>query len=99
VPTRGVTASVSIDRSQINGNIFGVTADGTGGGIVKGTITESVISNNRQNGITASSTRSSVVFQVDRTTVAGNSNHGLVAGAAHHCCVEQKRAPFGGLFP
>jgi hypothetical protein len=82
VPASGMTATVSIDRSQINGNIFGIIGDGTSGGIIKGTITDSVVSGNAQNGITASSSGSSVVFQVDRTTVGSNGNHGLVAGGS-----------------
>jgi hypothetical protein len=82
VPASGMTAIVSIDRSQINGNIFGIIADGTSGGTIKGTITDSVISGNSQNGITASSSGTSVVLQVDRSTVASNGNHGLVAGGS-----------------
>jgi hypothetical protein len=81
-PLSGVTATVSINRSEINGNLFGIIGDGTSGGIIKGTITDSVVSGNAQNGITASSTGSSVVFQVDRTTVGSNGNHGLVAGGS-----------------
>jgi hypothetical protein len=79
VPASGVNASVSINRSEINGNIFGIVADGTSGGIIKGTITDSVVSGNGQNGITVSSSGSSAVFQVDRTTVGSNGNHGLAA--------------------
>jgi hypothetical protein len=81
-PASGVTATVSIDRSQINGNLFGIIADGTKGGVIKGTVTDSVVSGNSQNGITVSSTGSSVVLQVDQTTVASNGNHGLVAGGS-----------------
>jgi len=81
VPAMGATADVSIDHSQINGNVFGIIADGTGGGIIKGTITDSVVSGNSENGITVSSSGSSVVFQIDRTTVAKNF-HGLVAGGS-----------------
>jgi hypothetical protein len=79
VPGAGVTATVSIDGSEINGNIFGVIADGTQGGIVEGTITDSAVSGNTQNGITVSSSGTSVVFQVDGTTVTSNSNNGLAA--------------------
>jgi hypothetical protein len=101
VPASGVTATVSIDRSQINGNIFGIIADGTGGGIIKGTITDSVVSGNAQNGITVSSTGSSVVFQVDRTTVASNANHGLAAAGSGAGMLVSNSNVFnnaGGLF-
>jgi hypothetical protein len=36
VPASGMTATVSIDRSQIDGNIFGIVADGTQSGSVNG---------------------------------------------------------------
>jgi hypothetical protein len=101
VPGSGVTAQVSIDRSQINGNIFGIIADGTSGGIIKGTITDSVVSGNSQNGITASSSGSSVVFQVDRTTIGSNANHGLVAGGSGAGMLVSNSNVFnngGGLF-
>jgi hypothetical protein len=101
VPASGVTAQVSIDRSQINGNIFGIIADGTSGGIIKGTITDSVVSGNSQNGITVSSSGSSVVFQVDRSTVASNGNHGLVAGGSGAGMLVSNSNVFnngGGLF-
>jgi hypothetical protein len=101
VPGSGVAAQVSIDRSQINGNIFGIIADGTSGGIIKGTITDSVVSGNSQNGITVSSAGSSVVLQVDRTTVGSNANHGLVAGGSGAGMLVSNTNVFnngGGLF-
>jgi hypothetical protein len=82
VPGSGVTAQVAIDRSQINGNVFGVVADGTQGGTIRGTIKNSVVSGNTQNGITVSSSGTSVVLIVDGTAVASNGNHGLVAGGS-----------------
>jgi len=78
VPASGVVAKVSISHSQINGNVYGIIADGSAGGITKGTITDSVVSGNAKDAITVSSAGSSVVFHVDRTTVAGNLD-GLVA--------------------
>jgi hypothetical protein len=101
VPASGVTATVSINRSEINGNIFGIVADGTGGGIIKGTITDSVVSGNGQNGITVSSSGTSVVFQVDRTTVASNGNHGLAAAGSGAGMLVSNTNVFnngGGLF-
>jgi Right handed beta helix region len=101
VPASGVTATVSIDRSQINGNIFGIIADGTSGGIIKGTITDSVVSGNSQNGITVSSSGSSVVLQVDRATAASNGNHGLAAAGSNAGMLVSNSNVFnngGGLF-
>jgi hypothetical protein len=101
VPASGVTATVSIDHSQINDNLFGIIADGTAGGIIQGTITDSVVSGNGQNGITVSSSGSSVVFQVDRTTVGSNANHGLAAAGSGAGMLVSNTNVFnngGGLF-
>jgi hypothetical protein len=78
----GAQANVTITRTQINNNIFGIIADGTGGGIIRGTVTDSVFSNSADNGIVVSSTGSSVVFLIDQTAVSGNG-HGLVAGGSN----------------
>jgi hypothetical protein len=101
VPASGVAAAVSIDRSQINGNNFGIVADGTMGGTIKGTITDSVVSDNAQNGITVSSSGSSVVLQVDRTTVGSSGNHGLAAAGSGAGMLVSNTNVFnngGGLF-
>jgi hypothetical protein len=80
VPANGVHAEVSVDRSQINGNYFGIIADGTAGGTIRGTISDSVVSGNAQNGITVSTSGSgSAVLIIDQTKVTGNGNHGLAA--------------------
>ena len=78
-PASGVTARVSIDHSRINGNYFGILLDGTAGGIINGTINDSVVSGNVTNGITLHAASSSVTLLVDHTIVMGN-NFGLVAG-------------------
>jgi hypothetical protein len=81
-PASGGTAHVSIDHSRINNNYFGIVFDGTQGGIIQGTISDSVVSNNTENGITASTTSSNVLLVIDQTKVSGNL-HGLVAGGAN----------------
>jgi hypothetical protein len=81
VPATGVTANVSIDRSQINGNSFGVIADGTSGGTVKGTISDSVVSGNTVGGIAVTSSGSDVLLLVDQTKVSGNAYGLVVAGS------------------
>jgi hypothetical protein len=81
VPASGVTAEVSIDKSQITGNVFGIAGDGTSGGTVKGTISDSVVSGNSEDGIAAISSGSAAWFLVDQTKVAGNA-YGLAAGGS-----------------
>jgi hypothetical protein len=100
-PSSGVQAKISIENSRINNNNFGIIADGTLGGIIKGTITDSVVSGNSQNGITVSGSGSSAVFQVDRTTVGGNGNHGLAAAGSGSGMLVSNTNVFnngGGLF-
>jgi hypothetical protein len=83
VPASGVTAEVSINRSEINGNVFGIVGDGRSGGIIKGTIKDSVVSGNSENGITALSSGSSVLFVLDQTDVSTNATAGLFAGGSN----------------
>lgn len=78
----GVQVNVAITRTQVQSNYFGIVADGTLGGIIRGTISDSVVSGNVNNGITVSSTGSNVVLLVDQTKVSGN-NYGLVASGSN----------------
>jgi hypothetical protein len=80
-PASGIQAYVSINRTQIENNYFGIVADGNQGGIINGTISDSVVSGNIENGITASTTSSNVLLLIDQTKVSGNI-HGLVAGGS-----------------
>jgi hypothetical protein len=87
VPGSGTTVNVAIDHSQISGNYFGIVVDGRQGGIIKGTISDSVVSSNTENGITALSSGSSTVLTIDQTKVSANlaglfasgSNAGMLA--------------------
>jgi hypothetical protein len=81
VPGSGATATVSINRSEIEGNVFGIVGDGTSGGIVKGTISNSVVSGNAEDGIATIGSGSAVWFLVDQTEVSGNT-FGLAAGGS-----------------
>jgi hypothetical protein len=81
-PASGVTANVTIDRTRIENNRFGIIADGTGGGIVRGVVRDSVIAGSVSNGITVSTTSSSVVLSIDGCTISGNS-FGLAAAGAN----------------
>ena len=79
-PAAGIKADVSIERTRINHNFFGIVADGTAGGIIHGVVSDSVVAGNVNFGITASSAGASVVLLVESTKIASNS-YGLVAGA------------------
>jgi hypothetical protein len=60
-------------------NRAGIVGDGRQGGIIKGTISDSVVSGNTENGITAISSGSSVLFVTDQTKVTNNAAAGLFA--------------------
>ena len=77
-PASGVTATVTIERSVIENNRFGIIADGTSGGIIRGLVSDSSVSGSANNGITVSSSGASVVLGLHNVKVAGN-NFGLVA--------------------
>jgi hypothetical protein len=82
-PASGVQASVTIDRTRIENNFFGIIADGTGGGSIRGVVRDSVVSGNVHNGITVSASGAGVaVLMVENTTVAGN-DFGLVASGTN----------------
>jgi hypothetical protein len=81
-PPAGVQANVTITRTLIQRNYFGVFGDGRQGGTIRATIKDSVVSGNTENGITALSSGSSVVLIVDQTEVSGNLA-GLFAGGGN----------------
>jgi hypothetical protein len=101
VPASGAQANVAITGSKIEGNLFGVVADGTQGGTIRGAVKDSVVSGNTQNGMTVSSSGSSVVLIVESTGVSSNNNHGLVAGGSGAGMLVRTTAVFnngGGLY-
>jgi hypothetical protein len=77
-PTSGVQVTFAIEHSRINNNIFGIIADGTAGGTIRGIVSDSFVIGNANNGITAASAGTNVTLTVDNTKVSGN-NFGLVA--------------------
>jgi len=81
-PQSGIEANVTITRSQVQGNYFGIVGDGRSGGTISATISDSVVSGNAENGITVISSGSSVVFMIDQTKVTGNAAAGLFAGGS-----------------
>jgi hypothetical protein len=100
-PQSGVQANVTITRTQVQGNYFGIVADGTKGGTIRGVVKDSVVSGSAQNGITASSSGSSVVLMIDGTAVSSNNNHGLAAAGSGAGMLVRNSSVFnnaGGLF-
>jgi hypothetical protein len=81
-PGSGITATATIERSKITGNLFGIFADGTGGGSVRGTIASSTVGENTANGISANTNGTNVGLMVDNTVVSGNNN-GLAVGGTN----------------
>jgi hypothetical protein len=81
-PQSGAQANVTVTRTQIQGNYFGIFGDGRQGGTIRATIKDSVVSGSTENGITALSSGSSVVLIVDHTEVSGNLA-GLFAGGGN----------------
>jgi hypothetical protein len=94
VPASGVQANVTITRTQVQGNYFGIFADGRSGGIIKGAIKGSVVSGNTENGITALSSGSSVVFTIDQTEISGNLA-GLFAGGSNAGILARNSTVYG----
>jgi hypothetical protein len=93
-PQSGVQANVTINRTVINNNYFGIVGDGTSGGTIKGTISNSVVSGNTEDGIAAISSGSNVWFLVDRTEVSGNA-YGLAAGGSGTEILASNSSVFG----
>jgi hypothetical protein len=100
-PSSGVTILVDIEESHIIHNTFGIVASGTSGGSVEGAVNGSIVDLNNQNGITASTTSSSVVLVVINTEVLGNGNHGLAVAGSNAGMLVRSTKVFGnaaGLF-
>jgi Right handed beta helix region len=84
-PVNGTNVQATINRVEINNNKFGIVADGTAGtGFIHGTVRDSTVGNNSQNGITASqTTASNDTLVIDNVSVINNGNNGLaVSGVA-----------------
>jgi hypothetical protein len=84
-PQSGGSDLITVNRVQINNNKFGVVAsDDTLGSLkINGTVRDSTVGNNSQNGITVSeASGSDDTLVVDNVSVVGNANRGLVADGA-----------------
>jgi hypothetical protein len=77
-PGSGAQANITVERSRIENNFFGIIADGSGGGTIGGVVRDSVVSGSANNGITTSSTGTSTTLVVQNASVAANA-FGLAA--------------------
>lgn len=100
-PQSGVQANVTITRTQVQGDYFGIIADGTKGGNIRAVVKDSVVSGNTENGITAMTSGSTVWVLVEETAVSGNAN-GLVASGSGAEMLVRNTSVFNnstGLYP
>jgi hypothetical protein len=83
-PTGAASVTLSVNRTQVEGNSAGITVNSAAGasGVIKGLIRDSMVAGNTNNGITTSSAGTSVVLMVDNVGVVGN-NFGLVASGSN----------------
>ena len=71
-PASGVQASFAIERTVIRGNRWGIAADGTNGGSISGTASDSVVTGNSDVGILTQGSGPSVTVAVDNVRVTNN---------------------------
>ena len=79
-PAAGGSANVTINHSQINHNSVGIRADATNGAVL-GTVRDTVVSGNTNNGITVVGPSLQAYLMVDHCLVTAN-NYGLVVNGA-----------------
>jgi hypothetical protein len=90
-PGLNAQTTVMIERSVIDNNEFGIFADGTAGGPIRGVVKDSVVSGNINNGISVNSGGTNVGLLVDNTLVSGN-NIGLAAGGTNGLILVRRTA-------
>ena len=81
-PTGSGVARVSIDRTKIVGNTYGIYADGTlGSGLVTALIKDSYIANSTVNGVSLVTTASAAQISItmDHSASVGNSGDGILS--------------------
>jgi hypothetical protein len=76
-PASGIQATVAVERTVVENNLFGIFADGTAGGTIRGAVKDSFVSGNVDNGISVNTTGANVSLMIENTLVSGN-NYGLV---------------------
>jgi hypothetical protein len=82
-PSGGANVTLTVNRTQIEGNSAGITASSPAGasGTIKGIVRDSMVGGNTNNGITTSSNGQSVQLMVDNVSVVGSA-FGLVASGS-----------------
>lgn len=81
-PTGSATINFSVNRSQVEGDAFGIRADSSAtSGQVRGVVRDTLVSGSANNGITAVATSSTTIVLIDHSTIA-NNNFGLVVNGA-----------------
>lgn len=93
-PASGVTIDANIENSEIESNTYGIVADGTSGGAIHGTVSNSVVLDNTEDGIAAISSGSSAWLLIDETKVSGNA-FGLAAGGTGAEILARNSSVFG----
>ncbi|HEY1543113.1 MAG TPA: right-handed parallel beta-helix repeat-containing protein [Xanthobacteraceae bacterium] len=75
----GVSVNASIVRSSFHDNTFGIMFDGHSGGTIRAVISDSAISMNSGNGVTAASGPGNVTTHITRSTISSNGQFGMVS--------------------
>jgi hypothetical protein len=71
-PASGIQATFTIQRTTIQGNQWGIAADGTNGGTILGMVRDSVVTGNTQAGIITQAAGANVTVSVDNVAVTNN---------------------------
>jgi hypothetical protein len=90
-PTGSGSAQVALESVTVANNVFGVFADGTAGGTIRGVVSDSVVSGNALNGISVTTNGANVGLLVDNTKVSSN-NFGLAAGGTNGLILVRRSA-------
>ena len=76
-PTGGASASVSINRDRFEGNTNGIFADGSGGGGASSvSVSNSVLSHSRFNGLAIASLSGAFLATINKSTISFNAGVG-----------------------
>jgi hypothetical protein len=82
-PTAAASATVTVNRTQIENNSIGIRADSSATtGTIHGIVRDSLVAGSTNNGITAVSTATVSTLMVDKVSVVGN-NYGLVVNGTN----------------
>ena len=81
MPASGVTATASVNHSEIYGNYYGVVGDGRSGATIRATISDSVVSGNTKAGVAAIGSSTSVEVLLDQVKLSENLAGLYVSGS------------------